>query len=135
MNYKKIIILVFVFFCVFLISSLIRKTDVLDEVFKSETILKFESDNHYHDFKSLEQGKEASYYFIYENIGKTDLKIENITSGCGCTIPKWSRTKLKPLEKDSILVKYDSQDLGYFSKSIYVFSNSETSFKIKSGLC
>ena len=32
-----------------------------------------------------------------------------------------------PNQKDSILVSYDAKEDGYFSKGIYIISNSETS--------
>jgi hypothetical protein len=125
MNYKKYIILVVVFISVFAFSSFFRNSETVKKMFNPDTISEFKDE--YHDFGNMKQNIEEEFYFVYKNTGNHPLKIKNITSSCGCTIPKWSRKELKVGEKDSVLVKYDSKALGYFSKSIYVFSNSETS--------
>ena len=31
--------------------------------------------------------EEAEIYFVYKNLGNKELKINNIKSSCGCTIP------------------------------------------------
>ena len=55
------------------------------------------------------------------------MLIEKITTTCGCTIARWSEIKLLYLQKDSILIEYDTSKKGYFTKEIMVFSNSKTS--------
>lgn len=125
MNYKKGLILLLFFLTSFTIAFLVRNPKTLKQLFIFKTEIKFESKMY--DFGELEYKKAKGVYFIYKNIGSNSLKIENITSSCGCTIPKWSKKKLKSNEVDSLFVNYDSQSLGYFSKSIYVYSNSETS--------
>ena len=120
----KILSLVGVFFLTFYLSSFILKNKkVKSEEYK--TTIKFEMKEH--DFNKLKKDIPVSNYFVYQNIGDKPFKIKNVDSRCGCTIPKWSRNELMPGEKDSILVQYDSKKEGYFSKDIYIISNSETS--------
>lgn len=123
-NLKKAGILVILFFVTFYASKALMKADAKDLVQK-DTDMVFSKD--LHDFSEIEKDKEVSTYFVYENKGDFPLKIENIDSRCGCTIPYWSREEIAPNQKDSILVKYDSKKEGYFSKSVYIISNSKTS--------
>lgn len=78
-----------------------------------------------YDFKELNKGVGVSKYFVYKNIGDNNLKITDV-QGEGLSII-WSEKELNPGKKDSILVSYDSKKVGYFSKSIHVTSNSESS--------
>lgn len=94
-------------------------------MFNPKTKIDFE--NATYDFGNIPAKNEAVTYFVYTNTGEHSLKIINIQSSCGCTIPKWSREKLETGKKDSIMVMYDAETYGYFSKAIYVFSNAESS--------
>jgi hypothetical protein len=80
-----------------------------------------------HDFDTLRNQEDANYYFVYENLGKKDLKIYDIKTSCGCTIPSWNDGFLKPYEKDSFKVTYNIENKGYFIKEIMIYSTSETS--------
>ncbi len=124
-NYKQIIILLLTFLVSLTVAYFIRNSSVFKKPKASKTLIEFTSDTH--DFGELKHKIEKGRYFVYKNTGSNDLKIRNIVSNCGCTIPKWSRNSLKPNGIDSIFVQYDSQLLGYFTKTIYVYSNSETS--------
>jgi hypothetical protein len=80
-----------------------------------------------HDFDTLFYQKDAEFYFVYENSGKKYLKIENIKSSCGCTIPSWNVLALAPYERDSFKVTYNIENKGYFIKEIMVYTNSDSS--------
>ena len=122
--FKKLLLLIMVFSGAFYFANYLRSTNSRP-VKLLPTKMNFIKTEH--NFKNIIRNKEVSTFFIYENKGNNPLKINNISSTCGCTIPIWSRKVLAPGQKDSILVKYDSKTLGYFSKSIYVVSNSENS--------
>ena len=125
MKLKYIGILILVFAISFALSYYLRNSDFVRELFNPKTKIEFR--NTTFDFEDIQAGKEVVTYFIYQNIGEHDLQIKNIQSSCGCTVPKWSRKKLEPGKKDSIMVMYDAETYGYFSKAIYVFSNAESS--------
>lgn len=80
-----------------------------------------------YDFDTLLNQEDAFVYFVYRNIGKKDLKILDIYSSCGCTIPYWNNKVLKPNEIDSFKVTYNIENKGYFIKEIMVHSNSISS--------
>lgn len=122
--FNKLILFIIVFFGAFYFANYLQSINskTVEPLSTKMDFLKKE-----HDFKNIIRNKEVTTFFIYENKGNNPLKINNISSTCGCTIPVWSRKLLDPGQKDSILVKYDSKTLGYFSKSIYVVSNSVNS--------
>ncbi|MGW8121533.1 DUF1573 domain-containing protein [Roseivirga echinicomitans] len=76
-----------------------------------------------YDFDELKYGQEASVYFKYKNVGSKEIEISEVLSTCGCTVPEWKETPLEPNEIDSLLVRYDTKLIGYFSKEITVSSN------------
>jgi len=80
-----------------------------------------------YDFDTLSKNDSSYYYFKYKNIGNGELKIYNIKTSCGCTIPYWNESFLNRNEIDSFRVEYDKINKGYFIKEIMVYSNSRTS--------
>jgi hypothetical protein len=80
-----------------------------------------------YDFDTLSKNDSSYYYFKYKNIGNGELKIYNIKTSCGCTIPYWNESFLNINEIDSFRVEYDKINKGYFIKEIMVYSNSRTS--------
>jgi len=80
-----------------------------------------------HDFGTMEQGSDVSFDFVYKNTGKADLMIQNVKKSCGCTTPEWSKAPLKKKKTEAIHVKYDSNRLGSFHKTITIYSNAENS--------
>ena len=51
--------------------------------------------------------------------------LKNARGSCGCTVPKWPSEPIKPGQTASIEVKYDSNRLGSFSKTVTVETNEE----------
>ena len=62
--------------------------------------------------------------FVFRNTGKTPLVLTHVKSTCGCTIPEWPSEPIKAGEQGIIKVGYDTQRVGTFNKSIYVYSNA-----------
>lgn len=68
--------------------------------------------------------------FVFQNDGEKDLVVMHVMSGCGCTTPTFTKEPLKPKQKGQITVSYrgKTQQLGYFRKSVTVFSNDPRSY-------
>jgi hypothetical protein len=78
-----------------------------------------------HDYGRLIQGEKVSYSFKYTNTGTADLLISNVTAGCGCTVPRFTRDPIKPGENGTINVIFDSHGRrGFQNKSVTVISNT-----------
>lgn len=84
-----------------------------------------------HDFSKIPQGKPVYYSFEITNIGKTDLKLDNVTATCGCTTPEWSQEPIAPGKSAQIKVGYNAAAEGPFEKFITVTYNSNQSKQIK----
>ncbi|MCQ2253733.1 MAG: DUF1573 domain-containing protein [Bacteroidales bacterium] len=80
-----------------------------------------------HNFGTREAGSDISYEFEFVNTGKNPLIISNVSTSCGCTTPDYSREPVPSKGRGKIHVKYDSNRIGSFSKSITVYSNAENS--------
>lgn len=79
-----------------------------------------------HDFGVMNKGGDASFTFIAKNTGDQPLLIERCQASCGCTVPNWDTNPIAPGASTEIKVKYDSNRIGPFSKTITVFSNAAT---------
>lgn len=121
MNFKHIFILFIVVILSSVIALFIRNR--IESNYKAELrfdVLKY-------DFDTLTNEFDSEYYFVYQNIGNKPMRIIDIKTSCGCTIPYWNPGELAPFEKDSFKVTYNYEIKGYFMKEIMVYSNSETS--------
>ncbi len=79
------------------------------------------------DFGELRLKEEASIVFEFENNGEELLKISEVKTTCGCAVPNWTKEIIKPIEKGSIKVTYDSKYPGRFNKTVRVYYNGKDS--------
>ena len=94
----------------------------------------FKFDKETIDYGKIVKGSEGKRTFTFTNIGDAPIIIEKVQSSCGCTIPKKPEAPIMPGEKGEIEVSYDTNRIGNFAKTIYIFSNAKTkqkSIKIK----
>ena len=87
--------------------------------FKSETI----------DYGEIKKGSDGVRVFEFTNTGNVPLVIANVTSSCGCTIPKKPEDPIQPGETGEIQVKYNTKLVGPIRKTITVYSNADESTK------
>ncbi|MBR4266423.1 MAG: DUF1573 domain-containing protein [Bacteroidales bacterium] len=80
-----------------------------------------------HNFGNKESGSDVSYDFEFVNTGKSDIIITNVSTSCGCTTPEWTKQPVPSKSRGVIKVKYDSNRIGNFSKTITVYSNAKNS--------
>jgi hypothetical protein len=80
-----------------------------------------------HDFVTLQKGDECSYEFKFKNTGKEPLILANCQASCGCTTPSCPKEPIAPGASGVIKVKYDSNRVGVFSKTVSVTSNAKNS--------
>lgn len=79
-----------------------------------------------HDFGTFsEKSPVVSCVFTYTNVGNEPLIINQAMASCGCTVPEYTRTPVKPGEKGEIKVTYNGTGKfpGHFKKSITVRTN------------
>lgn len=79
-----------------------------------------------HNFgKFSEKEPVVSCVFTYTNVGEKPLVINQAVASCGCTVPEYTKTPVKPGEKGQIKVTYNGTGKfpGHFKKSITVRTN------------
>ena len=77
-----------------------------------------------HNFGEITQGESVSHQFTFTNTGEGDLIINNAKGSCGCTVPTWPREPIMPGVSDKIKVKYATNRVGKFTKTITISTNS-----------
>ena len=111
---KKIILLFVLSFCSTVFINAQEKVAKLK--FESKVI----------DYGTIEKGADGVRVFKFTNIGEAPLIVSNVKSSCGCTIPKKPEAPVMPGETGEIEVKYNTNRVGYISKTVTVFSNADT---------
>ena len=79
-----------------------------------------------HNFGTFsEKSPVVTYTFTYTNVGEQPLIINQAVASCGCTVPEYTKTPIKPGEKGEIKVTYNGAGKfpGHFKKSITIRTN------------
>lgn len=86
-------------------------------VFESETI----------DYGTINKNADGKREFVFVNNGNKPLIIASATGSCGCTVPSKPTEPIMPGQKGVIGVKYATDRVGAFTKTVTVTTNaSET---------
>jgi hypothetical protein len=86
-------------------------------------LMKFEKESY--DFGKINQGDKVNYDFKFTNNGKSPLIVTDAVASCGCTIPQWPHTPIKPGESSVIKVTFNSAGKsGLQDKQITVTANT-----------
>ena len=95
--------------------------------------LSFESVEH--DFGKIIEGESVSCEFKFTNTGKADLVISDVSTSCGCTVPSYPKTAIRPGGTGIIKVAFNSRGKrGTQSKTVVVVANTQpntTQLRIK----
>lgn len=81
-----------------------------------------------HNFGTFsESSPVVSCVFTYTNTGDKPLVVNQATAACGCTVPEYTKSPVKPGEKGEIKVTYNGTGKfpGHFKKSITVRTNGK----------
>ena len=81
------------------------------------------------DYGKISHNSDGLRIFEFKNTGKSPLVIDKITSSCGCTIPKKPAEPIAPGASGKIEVKYATNRVGGFSKTITIYSNASEKVK------
>ena len=84
-------------------------------VFESETI----------DYGTIAHNADGKREFVFVNNGTKPLIITNATGSCGCTVPTYPKEPIAPGAKAVIGVKYATDRVGAFTKTVTLTSNAE----------
>lgn len=75
------------------------------------------------DYGTINQGDEPLRLFTFTNTGNAPLQITSAKGSCGCTVPTYPKEEIKPGEKSKIEVRYDTNRIGQFQKTVTLTTN------------
>ena len=84
-------------------------------VFVNETI----------DYGTIAHNADGKREFVFTNNGNKPLIITNTQGSCGCTVPTSPKEPIAPGAKGVIGVKYATDRVGPFTKTVTVTSNAQ----------
>jgi hypothetical protein len=90
------------------------KIDGVGMVFENETI----------DYGTIPHNSDGRREFVFVNNGTKPLTIESTQGSCGCTVPSKPEGAIAPGAKGVISVKYATDRVGAFTKTVTVKSNA-----------
>lgn len=86
----------------------------------------------FHDFGTVIEGQIVTTNYEISNSGSAELQIQQVRASCGCTAAQPTKNILKPGEKTSIKVEFNSTNrLGPQEKTVYVMSNDPKDSELK----
>ncbi len=78
------------------------------------------------DYGTIEKGGEPLRKFKFTNTGNEPLIIKTAKGSCGCTVPTYPKEPIMPGETNVIEVRYDTQRVGMFTKTVTLTTNETT---------
>lgn len=76
------------------------------------------------DYGEIAHNSDGKREFVIKNTGTQPLIITKTKGSCGCTVPKAPKEPIMPGQTASIEVKYATNRVGPFSKTVTVTSNA-----------
>lgn len=76
-----------------------------------------------YDYGTIAKGSPGECTFNFKNVTKQPIILTNVKASCGCTTPSYTKEEIKPKKKGQIQVKYNTNNIGYFTKTISVYTN------------
>ena len=92
----------------------VAKVEGAGMVFVNETI----------DYGTIARNSDGKREFVFTNNGNAPLIITNAQGSCGCTVPSSPKEPIMPGAKGVIGVKYATDRVGAFTKTVTVTSNA-----------
>ena len=77
------------------------------------------------DYGTIEHNADGARKFVFTNNGTEPLVIKSAKGSCGCTVPTWSREPIAPGATSEIGVKYATNRVGKFTKTITLTTNAD----------
>jgi hypothetical protein len=84
------------------------------------------------DYGKIEKGGDPLRVFEFTNTGDEPLIVKNAKGSCGCTVPTYPKEPIMPGQSAKIEVRYDTQRVGPFSKSVTLTTNEANETRVLS---
>lgn len=77
-----------------------------------------------HNYGTIQKGGDGNCTFTFTNTGDEPLILSNVRASCGCTTPKWTQKPIMPGKAGEIGVRYNTNTVGGFTKTVTITSNA-----------
>ncbi len=97
-------------------------------IMSAQAQAKIKFDKVSHDFGTFsEKDNVQKCTFTFTNEGDKPLVVNQAVASCGCTVPQYTKTPVKPGEQGTITVTYNGRGRfpGHFKKTITVRTNGD----------
>ena len=82
------------------------------------------------DYGTIAHNADGVRYFNIKNVGSAPLIIESVKGSCGCTVPTKPEEPIMPGKSGQIKVKYATDRVGRFTKTVTIVSNATEQPKV-----
>ncbi len=82
------------------------------------------------DYGTIKHNADGVRFFKFTNTGAAPLEIESVKGSCGCTVPTKPEAPIMPGETGEIKVKYATNRIGRFTKTVTIVSNATDKPKV-----
>ena len=82
------------------------------------------------DYGKIEQNADGVRVFKFTNTGDAPIVITDAKGSCGCTVPTYPKNVILPGETGEINVKYATDRIGAFTKTVTLTSNASETSKV-----
>ena len=100
------------------------------EVAISVKIGEFSFESDVIDYGSIQKDADGVRVFKFTNTGDAPIVITNAKGSCGCTVPTYSQNVIAPGDAGEISVKYATNRIGVFTKTVTLTSNASEASKV-----
>ena len=91
-------------------------------------VLSFETEEI--DYGTIQQNADGVRIFKFTNTGKDPIVITQVKTSCGCTVPTYSKEPVLAGASGEIQIKYATNRIGKFTKTITIMSNASEPNKV-----
>lgn len=109
---------------VFFIASFLFCTTLFAQDATQENKGVFEFESSVIDYGTIAHNADGVRAFKFKNVGNAPIVITDVKGSCGCTVPTKPDGTIMPGESAEIGVRYATDRVGAFSKTVTVTSNA-----------
>jgi len=100
------------------------------DVATSDKIGEFSFESDVIDYGTIQQDADGVRIFKFTNSGDAPIVITKAKGSCGCTVPTYTENVIAPGDTGEISVKYATNRIGKFTKTVTLTSNASESSKV-----
>ena len=120
----------FGFKSLFIICLFVGSAVYAQETKAADKVGKFAFETEEIDYGTIQQNADGVRVFKFTNVGDAPIVISNAKGSCGCTVPTYTQKVIAPGQAGEISVKYATNRIGKFTKTVTLTSNASEPAKI-----